>query len=63
MPVRRMTPEEAEEIFGGGLIVFSSNPRDGLLAQKRRAEERKAAEEALKSQTQESLQKGTENDR
>ena len=63
MPVRRMTPEEAEEIFGGGLIVFSSNLRDGLLAQKSQAEARKATEEALKSQTQESLQKGAENDR
>ena len=61
MPVRRMTPEEAEEIFGDGLIVFSSNLRDGLLAQKRQAEARKAIEEGLKSQTQESLQKGAEN--
>ena len=63
MPVRRMTDEEKERIFGGGVIVFSSSLRDGLLAQKRQYEARKAAEEALKSQTQESLQKGMENDR
>ena len=63
MPVRRMTAEEAEEIFGGGLIVFSSNLRAGLLAQKKRAEERKAAEEALKLQAQETQKKGPENDR
>ena len=63
MPVRRMTDEEAERIFGGGLVVFSSDLRAGFLAQKKQAEERKAAEEALKSQTQETPQKGPENDR
>ena len=63
MPVRRMTPEEKEAIFGGGLIVFSSNLRAGLMAQKKQAEERKAAEEALKLQTQETQKKGPENDR
>ena len=57
MPVRRMTAEEAEEIFGGGFIVFSSNQRAGLLDQKKQAEERKAAAEALKSQAKETLSK------
>ena len=55
MPVRRMTDEEAERIFGGGLIVFPSNLVAGLLAQKKQAEERKAADKALKSQAKEAL--------
>ena len=63
MPVRRCTPEETEAFYGGGLIVFSSNLSAGLLAQKKQAEERKAAKEALRSQTQKAPQKGPENDR
>ena len=63
MPIRRSTPEETEAFWGGGLIVFSSNLRADFLAHKKRAEERKAAEEALRLQAQEAPQKGPKNDR
>ncbi len=62
MPVRRMTPEEKEEIFGGGLISFSSDLREGLLAQKRRAEQRKAAENTTNPQPEAHTKKGSDYD-
>lgn len=63
MPVRRMTPEEKEEIFGGGLVVFSSNLREGLLAQKRRAEQRKAEEKTDDLKPKVPTKKGPDHDR
>jgi hypothetical protein len=58
-----MTPEEKEEIFGGGLVVFSSNLREGLLAQKRRAEQRKAEEKPDDLQPKVPTKKGPDHDR
>ncbi len=63
MPVRRMTPEEKEEIFGSGLIFLSSSLREGLLAQKRRAEQRKAAENTANPQPEDHTRKGPDHDR